>query len=44
MLNLDVNAFLDSLQYMGKGMFGVFLVIAIIILSIYVMNALFKSK
>ena len=31
----NVPAFLDSLQYMAKGMTGVFLVIAAIILSIY---------
>lgn len=41
---LNINAFLDSLQYMWKGMFGVFLVIGIIILSIYLMNLIFKSK
>ena len=34
-MNLDFAAFVDSLQYMGKGMLGVFLVIIIIILSIY---------
>lgn len=42
-MNLDFAAFVDSLQYMGKGMLGVFLVI-IIILSIYLMNFIFKPR
>ena len=37
----NVPAFLDSLQYMAKGMTGVFLVIAAIILSIYLLNRVF---
>ena len=36
----NVPAFLDSLQYMT----GVFLVIAAIILSIYLLNHVFKAK
>ena len=40
----NVPAFLDSLQYMAKGMTGVFLVIAAIILSIYLLNRVFKAK
>lgn len=43
-MNLDFAAFVDSLQYMGKGMLGVFLVIGIIILSIYLMQRIFRSK
>ncbi len=43
-MNLDFEAFVDSLQYMGKGMLGVFLVIIIIILSIYLMNFIFKPR
>lgn len=40
----NVPAFLDSLQYMAKGMTGVFLVIAAIILSIYLLNRVFKRQ
>lgn len=40
----NVPAFLDSLQYMEKGMTGVFLVIVAIILSIYLLNRVFKAK
>lgn len=40
----NVPAFLDSLQYMAKGMAGVFLVIAAIILSLYLLNRVFKAK
>ena len=43
-MNLNFEAFLDSLQYMGKGMLGVFLVIIIIILSTYLMNFIFKPR
>ena len=43
-MNLNFEAFVDRLQYMGKGMLGVFLVIAIIILSIYLMQRIFRSK
>ena len=44
MMNLNFEAVVDSLQYMGKGMLGVFLVIGIIILSIYLMQRIFRSK
>ena len=40
----NVPAFLDSLQYMAKGMTGVFLVIAAIILSIYLLNCLLYTS
>lgn len=43
-MNLNFEAFVDSLQYMGKGMLGVFLVIIIIILSIYLMNFIFNPR
>ena len=43
-MNLNFEAFVDILQYMGKGMLGVFLVIGIIILSIYLMQRIFRSK
>ncbi len=39
-MKIDIARFLDSLQYMWKGMLCIFIVIGIIILSIYVMNSL----
>ena len=33
-MNLNFEAFVDSLQYMGKGMLGVFLVIALSLIHI----------
>ena len=36
--NFDVSRFLDSLQYMWKGMLGIFIVILVIILAVYAMN------
>ncbi len=35
---------MDSLPYMGIGMLGIFAVTALLILSMYVLNALFKDK
>ncbi len=40
----NIDAFVNSLQYMGKGMLGVFLVIAVIILCIYALNKIFKVR
>ena len=34
---------LDTLEYMGKGMFGIFVVTALIILSVFLLNK-FTSK
>ena len=39
--NIDFNRFLSSLQYMWKGMLCIFVVIAVIILSVYVLNGVF---
>ena len=39
--NIDFNRFLESLQYMWKGMLCIFIVMAVIILSVYVLNAIF---
>ena len=39
-INIDGKRFVDSLQYMWKGMLGIFIVIGVIILSVYVMNKL----
>ena len=38
--SLNVERFLFSLQYMWKGMLCIFIVIAIIILSITIMNSI----
>ena len=38
--NINFDRFLFSLQYMWKGMLCIFIVIAVIILSIVVMNAI----
>ena len=38
--SLNFDRFLFSLQYMWKGMLCIFIVIAVIILSIYVMNSI----
>ena len=36
--------FVDSLQYMGKGMAGILIVTAVIIACVYVLNIATKSK
>lgn len=36
--NFNLNRFLFSLQYMWKGMLCIFIVIAVIILSVVIMN------
>lgn len=46
-MNIDVKAFMDSLQYMGKGMLGVFIVMLVIILMTVALNkvtAMFGKK
>lgn len=40
----DVAEFLNTLPIMGLGMLGIFAVTAVIILSMYALNALFKDK
>lgn len=37
-MELNVQAFLDTLPIMGKGMAGIFIVTVILILSIYLLN------
>ncbi|MBQ8141117.1 MAG: hypothetical protein IJ038_05420 [Clostridia bacterium] len=37
--NISIDRFLGSLRYMGEGMICIFIVIGVIILSIYGMNA-----
>ena len=41
---MNFDAFLDSLQYMGKGMIGIFFVILLIYLSIVVLGKVFPVK
>ena len=36
--NISLDRFLFSLQYMWKGMLGIFIVILVIIVAVYVMN------
>lgn len=38
--NINFDRFIGSLRYMGEGMLCIFIVIGVIILSIYGMNAL----
>ncbi len=40
--NIDLNRFLASFEYMWKGMLGIFVVMGIIIISVYIMG--FFSK
>ena len=39
--NIDMNRFFASLQYMWKGMLCIFIVIGVIILSVYALNGIF---
>lgn len=39
---MNYNAFLSTLPIMGKGMAGILIVTAVIILSVYVLNAISK--
>lgn len=39
---MNIDAFLQTLPMMGKGMFGIFFVIFIIYLVIKLMNKIFK--
>ena len=41
--NIDIARFIDSLQYMWKGMLCIFVVIGVIILSVYFMGAIFSK-
>ena len=43
-MKIDFAAFADSLQYMLKGMGGIFIVTAIIVAIILVLNKLGKGK
>ena len=39
--NIDFSRFFESLQYMWKGMLCIFIVIGVIILSVYALNGIF---
>lgn len=41
---MDVQAFLDTLPIMAKGMAGIFIVTALIIISTLLLNRLAKEK
>ena len=41
--NIDLNRFFSSLQYMWKGMLCIFVVIGVIILSVYLLNGMFEK-
>lgn len=43
-MNIDGQGLLDSLEIMGVGYLGIFIVIGIIILAVYVINWLFREK
>lgn len=42
--NINVQGFLDSLPYMGKGMLGIFLVTGAIILAVAILNKATEGK
>ena len=44
--NMTFNpmAFIENLQYMGKGMLGIFIVIGIIILAVYLLAKIGKNN
>ena len=41
---MNVQAFLDTMPLMGKGMLGIFLVAAAIVLSMYLLRWLFRER
>ena len=43
-MNIDGQGLLDSLEIMGVGYLGIFIVIGIIILAVYAINWLFREK
>ena len=43
-MKIDFSAFVDSLQYMLKGMGGIFIVTAVIVGIIVLLNKLCKEK
>ncbi len=43
-MSINVNAFLETLPIMGKGMLGIFVVTAVIMGAIYLLNILGNKK
>ena len=43
-VGIDTQGLLDSLEIMGVGYLGIFIVIGIIILAVYVIDWLFRDK
>ncbi len=43
-MEINVQRFLDTLPIMGKGMLGIFIVTGILIISIYLLNAISNRK
>ena len=43
-INFNPMAFVDNLVYMAAGMFSIFVVIAVIIAVVYILNVSTKSK
>ena len=42
-INFNPSEFINNLHYMGKGMLGIFIVIAIIIIAVYALGAFGKA-
>ena len=42
-MKINVNAMLETLQYMGRGMLGIFIVTAVIIVLMYLLNHFFSK-
>ena len=43
-MNINFDGFIDTLPYMGKGMLGIFVVTAVIILTIVILNKASSPK
>ncbi len=42
--HIDIDAFLNSLGYMGQGLLGIFIVTGFLILTMVLLNLLSKKK
>lgn len=43
-MKINVGAFFANLKYMGLGMLGIFIVIGVLVLSVYALRHLTKGK
>ncbi len=43
-INFNPMGFIENLHYMGKGMLGIFIVIAIIIIAVYLLAKIDKNN